>query len=135
MNEFIFRKYDIRGVVETDFTDDVVQDLGRAFGSYVVRGGGKTVAVSGDIRPTTPGLIDNLTKGLMEAGITVIDIGILPTPANYYSMYELDVDGAVQITGSHNSMDYNGFKISYNKGPFYGKNIQKLKQIINNKYV
>ena len=77
MNEFIFRKYDIRGVVETDFTDDVIQDLGRAFGTYVVRGGGKTVAVSGDIRPTTPGLIDNLTKGLMETGITVIYMGIL----------------------------------------------------------
>ena len=82
MNEFIFRKYDIRGVVETDFTDDVVQNLGRAFGTYVIRGGGKSVAVSGDIRPTTPKLIKNLTKGLMETGINVIDMGILPTPAN-----------------------------------------------------
>ena len=130
MNEFIFRKYDIRGVVETDFTDDVVQDLGRAFGSYVVRGGGKTVAVSGDIRPTTPGLIDNLTKGLMETGITVIYMGILPTPANYYSMYELDVDGAIQITGSHNPPEFNGFKISLNQKAFHSEQIQDLKELI-----
>jgi phosphomannomutase/phosphoglucomutase len=130
MNEFIFRKYDIRGVVETDFTDDVVQDLGRAFGTYVVRGGGKAVAVSGDIRPTTTGLIDNLTKGLMETGITVIDMGILPTPANYYSMYELDVDGAVQITGSHNPPEFNGFKISLNQKAFHSEQIQDLKELI-----
>ena len=131
MNEFIFRKYDIRGVVATDFTDDVVQNLGRAFGTYVVRGGGKTVAVSGDIRPTTPGLIDNLTKGLMETGITVIDLGILPTPTNYYSMYELDVDGAVQITGSHNPPEFNGFKISLNQKAFHSEQIQDLKELIN----
>ena len=130
MNEFIFRKYDIRGVVATDFTDDVVQNLGRAFGTYVVRGGGKTVAVSGDIRPTTPGLIDNLTKGLMETGITVIDLGILPTPTNYYSMYELDVDGAVQITGSHNPPEFNGFKISLNQKAFHSEQIQDLKELI-----
>ena len=130
MNEFIFRKYDIRGVVATDFTDDVVQNLGRAFGTYVVRGGGKTVAVSGDIRPTTPGLIDNLTKGLMETGITVIDLGILPTPTNYYSMYELDVDGAVQITGSHNPPEFNGFKISLNQKAFHSEQIQNLKELI-----
>jgi phosphomannomutase/phosphoglucomutase len=130
MNEFIFRKYDIRGVVETDFTDDVVQNIGRAFGTYVIRGGGKSVAVSGDIRPTTPTLIDNLTKGLMETGITVIDLGILPTPANYYSMYELDVDGAVQITGSHNPPEFNGFKISLNQRAFHSEKIQELKELI-----
>lgn len=130
MNEFIFRKYDIRGVVKTDFTDDVVQNLGRAFGTYVVRGGGKKVAVSGDIRPTTPGLIENLTKGLMETGITVIDLGILPTPVNYYSMYELDVDGAVQITGSHNPPEFNGFKISLNQNAFHSEQIQDLKELI-----
>ena len=130
MNKFIFRKYDIRGVVDTDFTDDVVQNLGRAFGTYVVRSGGKTVAVSGDIRPTTPGLINNLIKGLIETGIAVIDIGILPTPANYYSMYELGVDGAVQITGSHNPPEFNGFKISLNQKAFHSEQIQDLKELI-----
>ena len=130
MNEFIFRKYDIRGVVETDFTEDIVQNLGRAFGTYVIRGGGKSVAVSGDIRPTTPKLIKDLTKGLMETGINVIDMGILPTPANYYSMYELDVDGAVQITGSHNPPEFNGFKLSLNKKAFHSEHIQGLKELI-----
>ena len=130
MNEFIFRKYDIRGVVETDFTEEVVENLGKAFGTYVIRGGGISVAVSGDIRPTTPRLIKNLTKGLMETGITVIDMGILPTPANYYSMYDLDVDGAVQITGSHNPPEFNGFKLSLNKKAFHSEHIQDLKELI-----
>jgi phosphomannomutase/phosphoglucomutase len=130
MNKFIFRKYDIRGVVNTDFTDDVVQNIGRAFGTYVLRSGGKTVAVSGDIRPTTPELIKHLTKGLMETGITVVDMGILPTPVNYYSMYEINVDGAVQITGSHNPPEFNGFKVSLNQKAFHSEQIQDLKELI-----
>ena len=115
MNEYIFRKYDIRGVVETDFTPEVVKNLGRAFGTYVLRSGGTSVAVSGDIRPSTPGLIKNLTIGLTETGVDVINLGILPTPVNYYSMYCLDIDGAIQVTGSHNPKEYNGFKISYKR--------------------
>jgi len=130
MNNYIFRKYDIRGIVETDFTDDVVQNLGRAFGTYVLRSGGKTVSVSGDVRDTTPHLKNNLIKGLTEVGVHVLDMGITPTPANYFSMFELDVDGAVQITGSHNPPEYNGFKISYNQRAFYGEQIMDLKSMI-----
>ncbi len=133
MNEFIFRKYDIRGIVETDFTDDVVQNLGRAFGTYVLRNGGSTVAVSGDIRPSTIGLMDNLIKGLTDVGVDVKDLGILPTPANYFSMYHLDVDGAIQITGSHNPPEFNGFKISHNQKAFHSEQIQDLKTLIDNK--
>jgi phosphomannomutase/phosphoglucomutase len=130
MNNYIFRKYDIRGIVETDFTDDVVQNLGRAFGTYVVRNGGKTVSVSGDVRDTTPTLKHNLIKGLSDVGVHVLDMGIVPTPANYFSMFELDVDGAVQITGSHNPPEYNGFKISYNQRAFYGEQIMDIKSMI-----
>jgi phosphomannomutase/phosphoglucomutase len=130
VNEYIFRKYDIRGVVETDFTSEVVKNLGRAFGTYVLRSGGTSVAVSGDIRPSTPGLIKNLTIGLTETGVDVINLGILPTPVNYFSMYHLDVDGAVQITGSHNPPEFNGFKISFNKKSFHSKQIQDLKELI-----
>ena len=130
MNPYIFRKYDIRGIVATDFTPDVVTDLGRAFGTYVRRAGGNRVSISGDIRLTTPRLIDNFSQGLLETGITVIDLGIVPTPANYFSMFHLDVDGAVQITGSHNPPEFNGFKLSYKQGAFYGDQIQELKKLI-----
>ena len=133
MNEFIFRKYDIRGVVETDFSDEVVQNLGRAFGTYVIRSGGVKIAVSGDIRPSTPKLIRNLVDGLISTGIDVIDLGILPTPVNYYSMFELPIDGAVQITGSHNPPEFNGFKISLNQNAFHSEQIQDLKKLIDDK--
>ena len=130
MNPYIFRKYDIRGIVETDFTPDVVTDLGRAFGTYVKRDGGSRVSISGDIRLTTPELIDKFSKGLLETGITVFHMGIAPTPANYFSLFHLDIDGAVQVTGSHNPPEFNGFKISYKQGAFYGDQIQCLKKII-----
>jgi len=130
MNSYIFRKYDIRGIVKTDFTDDVVQNLGRAFGTFIKRSGGELIAVSGDIRPSTIGLKENYIKGVLETGVNVVDLGIIPTPANYYSMFKMDVDGAVQITGSHNPPEYNGFKMSHNQKAFYGDDIQDLKTLI-----
>ena len=132
MNPYIFRKYDIRGIVESDFTPEVVTDLGRAFGTYVRREGGKTIAISGDVRPSSPLLINYFSNGLLECGITVIQLGIIPTPVNYYSMFYLDIDGAVQITGSHNPSEYNGFKFSYKQGAFYGEKIEILKSLIIN---
>ena len=76
----------------------------------------------------------HLESGLLESGIDVINLGKLPTPLNYYSMYtdKFKVDAAIQITGSHNPSDYNGFKITYGKKPFYGKDIQLLYNIIIN---
>ncbi|MBT3250886.1 MAG: phosphomannomutase/phosphoglucomutase [Candidatus Marinimicrobia bacterium] len=130
MNTYIFREYDIRGVVETDFTDVVVRNLGRAFGTSVIRRGGKTIALSGDIRLTTPHLISIFSKGLQETGVDVVLLGIIPTPVNYFSMFHLDVDGAVQITGSHNPVEFNGFKLSFNKMAFFGEQIQEMKTLI-----
>ena len=131
MNPYIFRKYDIRGLVEKDFTPEVVRALGRAYGTYVMRDGNSRIAISGDIRPSSPLLIDNFSKGLLECGITVIQLGIVPTPVNYFSMFHLMIDGAVQITGSHNPPEFNGFKISYEQSAFYGDQIQGLKELIN----
>ncbi|NQU67451.1 MAG: phosphomannomutase/phosphoglucomutase [Candidatus Marinimicrobia bacterium] len=130
MNKNIFREYDIRGVVETDFTDDVVINLGRAFGTFVIRSGGNSVALSGDVRLTTPSLISLFTQGLLSAGINITHLGIVPTPVNYFSMYHMNVDGAVQITGSHNPPEFNGFKFSLNKRAFYGAHIQNLRQLM-----
>jgi len=130
LQDYIFRKYDIRGVVERDFPEPVVVNLGRAFGTFVRRRGGTSVALSGDVRLTTPALKEWFARGLLETGVEVVDIGILPTPANYFSMYHLEVDGAVQITGSHNPPEFNGFKLSYRKASVYGDQIQELRGLI-----
>ncbi|MBL7135735.1 MAG: phosphomannomutase/phosphoglucomutase [Candidatus Marinimicrobia bacterium] len=130
MNPYIFREYDIRGVVKNDFQDDVVELLGQGFGSFVKEKGGKTISLSGDVRLSTPHLIEVFARGVLSTGVNVIDVGIVPTPANYYSMFVLPIDGAVQITGSHNPPDMNGFKLSYNKKAVYGKEIQYIKRLI-----
>jgi len=132
LNPYIFRKYDIRGIVETDFTTEVVILLGRAFGTYLIRTGASRVSLSGDIRITTPQLKEYFSQGLLATGITILDMGIAHTPANYFSMYHMDVDGAVQITGSHNPPEFNGFKLSYKQGAFYGDQIQNLRKLIEN---
>ena len=133
LNSNIFREYDIRGIVEQDFSEGFIYDLGLAIGTKFLNLGEKNIAVSGDLRETTTPIKIKLIEGLINTGINVIDLGILPTPVNYYSMHAIDnLNCSVQITGSHNSIDYNGFKISYNKGPFYGKDISALKDIMNN---
>jgi len=132
MNSYIFRKYDIRGVVKEDFTDDVVYDLGRGFGTWSQRQGASSISVSGDVRSTSPHLKEQFAKGVLSTGVDVIDIGILPTPGNYYSLYHLDVEGAVQITGSHNPPEYNGFKMTLKQGSVFGEQIQAIRQIIEN---
>ena len=130
MNPFIFREYDIRGVVEKDFTDDVVMNLGKGFGTWLKRNGARSLNLSGDVRNTTPRLKKIFAEGVLSTGIHVIDIGILPTPLNYYSLYKRDVDAGVQITGSHNPPEFNGFKLSYNKQAFFGQQIQDIRKLI-----
>ena len=130
LNKYIFREYDIRGKVSDDFPPDVVESLGRGFGTFIKRGGGREIALSGDVRLTTPSLIEQFKTGVLSTGIDVINIGILPTPANYYSMFKLDVAGAVQITGSHNPPEFNGFKMSRNKKAVFGESIQNIRAII-----
>ena len=130
MQDYIFRMYDIRGVVEDDFPQPVVVDLGRAFGTFVRRRGGASIALSGDVRLTTPDLKKWFGEGLLSTGVDVVDIGIVPTPTNYFSMFHLKIDGAVQITGSHNPPEFNGFKLSYQQGAVYGDQIQQLRSLM-----
>ena len=132
INPYIFREYDIRGKVAEDFPEHVVIKLGKAFGTFIKRAGGTEIAVSGDIRLTTPELIIQFKLGVLSTGVDVINLGILPTPVNYYSMFHLGVFGAVQITGSHNPPEFNGFKMSLNKKPVFGDDIQTLYALINN---
>ena len=132
VNPFIFREYDIRGKVVEDFPPEVVVALGKAFGTLVKRSGGREIAISGDIRLTTPDLINYFKEGTLSTGIDVINIGIVPTPVNYYSLFKLDVAASVQITGSHNPPEFNGFKLSLHKKPVYGDQIQLIKNFIIN---
>ena len=130
VNKYIFREYDIRGKVKEDFPPEVVLNLGKAFGTFIKRSGGQEVALSGDVRLSTPDLIQQFKEGVLSTGVDIINIGIVPTPVNYYSMFKLDVAGAVQITGSHNPPEFNGFKMSRNKKSVFGESIQNLREII-----
>ena len=130
INKYIFREYDIRGKVIDDFPPEIVVQLGKGFGTFVKRNDFHEIALSGDIRLTTPQLMDDFKKGVLSTGVDVINLGILPTPANYYSMFKLEVGGAVQITGSHNPPEFNGFKMSLDRKAVYGKSIQVLRQYI-----
>ncbi len=130
MNAYIFRKYDIRGVVKEDFSDDVVIKLGKGYGSFIRRKGGQRIALSGDVRLSTPHLKAKFAEGLLSTGVDILDLGIVPTPVNYFSMYKLPVDGAAQITGSHNPPEMNGFKLNFDKKSVYGDDIQKIRKLI-----
>lgn len=122
----LLREYDIRGVVgETLFESDAY-NLGRAFGTIVRRENGSTVAVCRDGRLTSPALEAALVAGLVDCGIEVHRIGLGPTPMLYFSSHLLKADGAIQVTGSHNPPDHNGFKMVLRNKPFYGQSIQSL---------
>jgi len=130
LNEKIFREYDIRGVADRDLPHNVVSKLGRAIGSYVKRKGGKTLTVGRDCRISSDRIRQSLIDGLLATGINVIDIGLVPTPLLYFSVFELNSDGGIMITGSHNPPEHNGFKICVGKTTIHGEEIQYLKQIV-----
>ena len=121
------REYDIRGVVGSTLTEDDAWAIGRSFATIVRRAGGKTVAVGYDGRLSSPMLEAALIRGLTETGADVVRVGLGPTPMLYYAEAVLDeIDGGIQITGSHNPPDYNGFKMVHRSGPFFGSDIQKI---------
>lgn len=126
----IFREYDIRGVVDEDLTDEIVELLGKSFGTYVINNGGQKISIGGDVRLSTKRYLDVMIKGILSTGVHVVNIGHVPTPVQYFSMFHLTVDGGVMITGSHNPPNYNGFKLSLRKAPIFGSEIQELYKII-----
>lgn len=129
MNPDIFREYDIRGVAERDLTDDVVNCIGKAYGAYARSKGKENIVVGRDCRLSSPRLHKVLGDALLSTGLNVTDIGICPTPVFYFSLYHLEKDGGLHITGSHNPPDQNGFKICIDKSTIFGEEIQKLKKI------
>ncbi|MBU0555045.1 MAG: phosphomannomutase/phosphoglucomutase [Alphaproteobacteria bacterium] len=120
------REYDIRGIIGETLGDADAYAIGRGFGTRVARLGGRAVAVGYDGRLSSPMLEEALVRGLNDSGIHAVRIGMGPTPMLYYAEAVLDVDGGIQITGSHNPANYNGFKMVLQKGPFFGKDIQAL---------
>ncbi|MCX7942950.1 MAG: phosphomannomutase/phosphoglucomutase [Deltaproteobacteria bacterium] len=129
MNRGIFREYDIRGIVEKDLKDDDVYILSRAIGTYLSNNGAKRLSVGRDCRLSSDHISEIVIKGLCECGLNVVDIGIVPTPVFYFSLFELNTDGGVMITASHNPSEYNGFKVALGKSTIYGQEIQKLYHI------
>ncbi len=127
----IFRQYDIRGIVGKDLTVEAAEAIGRAYAVLLAeRGISGAVAVGRDNRPSGAALRDALVKGLTTSGLDVIDVGIVPTPLLYWSLHHLPVIAGIQITGSHNPPEYNGFKCCIGHGSLHGEGIQHLYGII-----
>ena len=123
----IFRQYDVRGIVGRDLTPDVARALGAAYAAYAARHGKSgAVAVGRDNRPSGAALRDGLVEGLTSGGFDVVDIGVVPTPVLYWALHHEQVIGGIQITGSHNPPEYNGFKLSFGTGSLHGEEIQEL---------
>lgn len=122
----ILREYDIRGIMGETLSDADARAIGRSFGSIVRRRGGTRVAVGYDGRLSSPALETALVQGLRDAGVDALRIGLGATPMLYYAVYALEADGGIQITGSHNPPNYNGFKMMLGQAPFFGEDIKAL---------
>jgi len=127
LSRAIFREYDIRGIAGRDLTDEVATAVGGAYAAFLAEKGVKgAVSVGRDNRPSGESLHRALVAGLLAAGVDVIDIGIVPTPLAYWSHHNLDVVGGIQITGSHNPAEYNGFKLGMGRTSIFGADIQRV---------
>ncbi|WP_417452030.1 phosphoglucomutase/phosphomannomutase PgmG [Kordiimonas sp.] len=128
----VLREYDVRGIVGETLHKEDAYALGKAFGTHVKRAGGTRVCVGYDGRVSSPELSSRLMAGLASTGLDVINIGLGATPMLYYSVFELDADGGIMVTGSHNPPNYNGFKMMLGKKPCFGDAIQALGATANN---
>lgn len=130
MNPLIFREYDIRGVAGKDLTEDVVEKIGRSYGTFIQKTMGKEIVVGRDVRLSSEPFSRLLIKGIAGTGCNVLDVGVVPTPVLYFSIAHYGKSGGVMITGSHNPIEYNGFKLCRELFSIYGREIQELKKII-----
>ncbi len=132
LDKAIFRTYDIRGEVEKNFTPEVVNTIGRAYAVYIketLKKNNITVSVGRDIRLHSEKLSNALINGLLSYGINVINLGVCTTPALYFSLFNLPVDGGIMVTGSHNPPEFNGMKVCIGKETIFGDEIQRLYEI------
>jgi phosphomannomutase/phosphoglucomutase len=128
----IFRQYDVRGIVGRELTPELARAVGRAFASVAWErlGRAPTIAVGRDNRPSGPELSRGVRQGIVDAGGTAVDVGTLPTPALYFAVSALETDGGLQVTGSHNPPEFNGFKMVLGNEAFHGDEILELWEII-----
>lgn len=123
----VLREYDIRGIIGETLGAEDARAIGRGFGTMLARDGGKKVVVGYDGRTSSPMLAHALVEGLNACGLDVVNVGMGPTPMLYYAEASMeDVDGGIQITGSHNPANYNGFKMVFRGRPFFGEDIQEV---------
>ena len=129
MNPHIFREYDIRGRVTDEIDREVAYQLGQALGTYYLEQGIDPISLGRDCRLSSPELNQSLAEGINSTGLNIIDLGLVPTPLLYFSLFHFNLEGGIMITGSHNPPDYNGFKICRGKTTIHGPEIQKIRQI------
>jgi phosphomannomutase / phosphoglucomutase len=132
----IFREYDIRGVAGKELTPEFAEHLGQAYAQYISSNTpvknreALTVAVGKDCRLSSDSLASALVKGMTFGGLDVITLGVCPTPLTYFSVFTLDLDGGIMVTGSHNPAPDNGFKIGVGKGTIHGEQIQAIRKLM-----
>lgn len=128
INKDIFREYDLRGVGDTDLTDDVVYTIGKSYGTYIKKDGNNKVVIGHDNRLTSERIVNALIEGLKSTGLTIIDLGLVTTPMYYFAKKHYNVGTGIMVTASHNPKEYNGFKISFSEiGNAYGPLIEDFK--------
>ncbi len=128
INEQIFREYDIRGIVDEDLSPEFAYLLGRAYGTLAKDNGKSPIAIGHDCRLTSPIYAQKLAEGIAAEGVNVVLTGMGPTPQLYFSIFHQDLGGGIQVTGSHNPSNMNGFKICLGKKTLSGEMIQDLKK-------
>ncbi len=129
MNHHIFREYDIRGLVETDLTQKTVRALALAVGTYFRQNKVQRVSLGYDARESSLIFRDLFVRGLNQTGLDVLDVGMVPTPLLYFTLFTEKVEGGVMITGSHNPAEFNGFKLCLDQTTLHGKQIQEIREI------
>jgi len=125
-----FREYDIRGIAGSEITPELAYRLGSAFALLLPDHEQRPVVVGRDVRLSGPTLAAAVTRGLVDAGINVLDIGMTPTPLAYYNVFKLNAAGCIQVTASHNPAAHNGFKLMLGRNSLHGHEIQALKELM-----
>ena len=128
-NEKIFREYDIRGIADRDLTREHISLLGAALTTYFRAHHVSQVVIGRDCRMSSERIFGTLLDSFLSGGISVIDIGLVPTPVLYFAHWELNIEAAIMITGSHNPSDQNGLKICIKKKSVYGEAIQEIAKL------
>jgi phosphomannomutase/phosphoglucomutase len=130
MNPNIFREYDIRGVAGTDISEGDALLIGRAYGTLLGRQGRRRVSVGRDCRLTSDAFAAAFSRGILQTGCDVVDIGVVPTPVLYFSIHHLGVQGGAMVTASHNPPEYNGFKLMSGEDSIHSDGLQDIRRII-----